>query len=290
MQAIVNGIWGDTLGRHEKCLGIAMSIRDAQGRWVAPDRSFASAYPTAPARLVVLIHGLCETERRWDDPAAGRSLGSSIDDHDELTKVAVRYNSGLPIHESGNQLAALLESLTHDWPVPVESVALVGHSMGGLVARAAIVAADRNGHRWIQHLEDVITVASPHQGAPLERLAYATSWALGIASETRPLAEFLEGRSGGIKDLRYGAKDASLAPGIRHHFVAGAVTSDPQHPLGAAVGDLLVTTASAKGGRSTEPTSIVVVGGTNHFSVLDDPRVIDQVMAWLDPDPRGGLV
>jgi len=280
-QAIVNGIWGDTLGRHEERLGISLSIRDPHGHAVASDGGLAAAFPAATGRLVVLVHGLFETEQCWEDPAAGGGLGRAIDEHDELTKVAVRYNSGLPVSESGYQLAGLLESLTHGWPVPLESIALVGHSMGGLVVRAAVAAADRDGLGWLQRLDDLITVAAPHQGAPMEKLVNATSWALGIAPETRPLADFLEGRSGGIKDLRYGV-EAELTPGVRHHFLAGVVTSDPEHLIGAALGDLVVTTASASDAGGEKPTTVVALGGSNHFAFLDDPRVIGQVMKWLE--------
>ena len=53
------------------------------------------------------------------------------------TPVFVRFNTGRHISENGASLAALLDELVADWPVEVERIAIVGHSMGGLVARSA---------------------------------------------------------------------------------------------------------------------------------------------------------
>ena len=131
-------------------------------------------------------------------------------------------------------------------------------------------------------------------------VANVAAWGLGVAAVTRPLESFVNGRSVGIKDLRFGAiveddwrgidPDAllhnavgehSLAPGIDHHFVAGVVTSNPTHPVGVAVGDLIVRSASGTGGGHLEPENAVVVGGKNHFELLNEPEVLDCVMGWL---------
>ncbi|MEN8115151.1 MAG: hypothetical protein ABFS21_12285, partial [Actinomycetota bacterium] len=212
--------------------------------------------------------------------------------------------SGLRVSDNGSQLALLLEDVHSAWPVPVESIALVGHSMGGLIARSACEAGRIDGQRWIEDVSDVVTVAAPHQGSPLEKLANVAAWGLGVAPETKPLADFVNGRSVGIKDLRFGAiveddwggidpdallrntvGDHPLPPGIDHHFVTGVVTSDPAHPVGVAVGDLVVRPGSGTGGPHLEPRNLVVVGGKNHFDLLNDPDVIDNVLGWLAPTP-----
>ncbi len=41
------------------------------------------------------------------------------------------------VRANGVALAALMQRVVDEWPVPVTRVALVGHSMGGLVIRAA---------------------------------------------------------------------------------------------------------------------------------------------------------
>jgi hypothetical protein len=107
----------------------------------------------------------------------------------------------------------------------------------------------------------------------------------------------------GIKDLRFGAiaeddwkgsapddllrNTVSYVPaleGVNHHFVTAVITSDPAHPVGALVGDLMVRPASGIGQgrrRRIEATEVRVIGGRRHFDLLHDPEVQDQVMGWL---------
>ena len=302
VQAFVNGLWGDELGRHEDRLEITMAIPDAGGAPVAIGSDLTATFPTATGHLVVLVHGLVETERCWSGDETAPGLAEALDRDAGLTPVSIRYNSGLRVSDNGALLSSLLEETRANWPVPVRSIALVGHSMGGLVIRSACEAARIAGHRWIADVDTIVTVAAPHRGSPLEKLANAAAWGLGFASVTRPLARFVNGRSVGIKDLRFGATvesdwmgidpdallrntvDAQPLPaGIDHHFVAGAVTSDPTHPVGMAVGDLVVRSASGTGGRHLKPENAVVVGGKHHFDLLGDPEVISDLMGWLAP-------
>jgi len=249
---------------------------------IGPD--LATSFPTATGRLVVLVHGLVETERCWFGSETAPGLAEALENDAGLTPISIRYNSGLRVSDNGSLLSSLIEEARDNWPVPLQSIALVGHSMGGLVVRSACATAQTAGHRWIDDVDTIVTVAAPHRGSPIEKLANS----------------FVNGRSVGIKDLRFGAiieddwrgidPDAllhntvgehSLAPGIDHHFVAGVVTSNPTHPVGVAVGDLIVRSASGTGGGHLEPENAVVVGGKNHFELLNEPEVLDCVMGWL---------
>jgi pimeloyl-ACP methyl ester carboxylesterase len=291
-RAFVNGLWGDTLGRHEPRLGTTMTIRDPGGVPIRTGGELTEAFPAATGRLVVLVHGLIKTERCWHGTDTRPGLIRSLEDHPALTPVAVRFNSGLAVATNGAQLASLLEEVHAGWPQPVESIALVGHSMGGLIIRSACAAALHAGHGWLEDVRDVVTIGSPHGGAPLEKLVNVVAWGLGVAPQTRPLAAFLDTRSQGIKDLRSGSighaqdlepDEVAQASHIRHHFVGGVITSDPAHPIGAIVGDLMVRPASSTRAPTLEPANVVVLGGVSHFDLLHEPAVIDQVMGWLAP-------
>lgn len=300
VQAFVNGLWGDALGRRADRIGIPMSIRNRSGAPVTIGPELTAAFPAATGRLVVLVHGLVETERCWLGTETEPGLAEALEDHADLTPVPIRYNSGLRVSDNGSRLASLLEETRSEWPVPVQSIALVGHSLGGLVVRSALEAGRTAGHRWVDDVYDVVTVGAPHQGSPLEKLANVAAFGLAVVPETRPLADFVNGRSVGIKDLRFGAiveddwkgidpdallrdtvGDRRLPSGISHHFVAGVVTSNPAHPVGVAVGDLVVRAASGTGGRRLEPTNAAVVGGKNHFHLVRTPAVVERVMGWL---------
>jgi len=149
----------------------------------------------------------------------------------------------------------------------------------------------------------VVTVGAPHLGAPIEKGTNLISWALGHLPESRPLGEFVDRRSVGIKDLRFGAireedwkgfdpdallrdvvGDSPPPEGVQHHFIAGVITADPNHPLGVLVGDLIVRVGSGTGRsrrRRIEATNVRVFGGRRHFDLLHDAVVHDQVRSWL---------
>ncbi len=301
VQAFTNGIWGVRLGHHEERLGITMGIRDREGRPVATPSDLATAFSHATGHLVVLVHGLVNTERIWRGTESNPGLFDELETHPALTPISVRYNSGQTVSSNGELLADLLDSIHRDWPVPIDSVSLVGHSMGGLVIRSACSFAEADDAGWLDAVSDVVTLGSPHLGAPLEKLINAVSWGLKATPETRPLAAFLDNRSGGIKDLRFGAtrtedwggvdpdallvntvSDEPLPANIDHHFVAGVVTTDHKHPVGVVMGDTMVRPKSATAGH-LDPTNVVVVGGLRHAELVREEAVLDQVMAWLSP-------
>ena len=149
-------------------------------------------------------------------------------------------------------------------------------------------------------LHDVVSIGSPHRGAPLEKLVHAATLGLGVAPQTRPLADFLNTRSQGVQDLRHGAVfdhrhdldavalaavlDGTSAARIHWHFVAGVVTADPAHPFGAIVGDLVVRPASSTRPRHMEPANVHIVGGVHHLDLLHDAPVIETIVGWLTED------
>lgn len=305
IQAAANALWGDELHHRKSHLGIQLAMRDATGAPISPDPAgLALAFPKPTARLAVLLHGLGETERCWqrtlDEETAGLADELAAD---SFTPLLIRYNTGRHVSDNGAGLAALVEQVMGGWAVPVEEIALIGHSMGGLVARSAIHAGRPAGHRWTRTARHVVAIGSPHLGAPLEKGVNLVAWGLRLTPESRPLGKFLDGRSVGIKDLRFGAireedrhdddPDALLrnvvgdvpAPdGVNHHFVAGVVTAKPTHPLGALVGDLMVRRGSSTGRgwrRRVDATNVRVLGGRRHHDLLRDPVVHAQVREWL---------
>ena len=91
------------------------------------------------------------------------------------------------------------------WPVDVAEVVLIGHSMGGLVARSACHYGECDGAGWVGAVRHVFCLGAPHLGAPLEKAANAAGWALTRLPETRPFGAMVNARSAGIKDLRFGS-------------------------------------------------------------------------------------
>ena len=298
VEGIVCGIWGDHLADRHPELAIRMALRSG-GRDVALEReALRASYPAGGARLAVFLHGLCETELAWGRPAADDdspgTYGDRLRKELGMTPLFVRYNSGLPVAENGRSLAALIDELLREWPDAVDEISIVGHSMGGLVARAACDVAFEDRLPWVDLVRHCIHLGTPHDGAPLERGAERLSRLLRRLPETAAISRVIDVRSTGIKDLRFGYRGGAPGhTGIRHHVVGATLGPTRRHPLTFMFGDLLVTPASAAG-RSRRGTALVVaeedrkeLAGLSHFALLAHPEVAEALVEWLrDARPR----
>jgi pimeloyl-ACP methyl ester carboxylesterase len=240
---VLNGLQGDVL---EPPLAIPMTL---------------SVEGDAP-RFAVFIHGLFETEHAWGY-GGGTRYGDRLPG---WTPVYVRYNTGRSIADNGRELAERLDELD------AEEIALIGHSMGGLVASSACQA----GGDWTSRLTHVVSLGTPHTGAPLESAIHYAAEVLGVMPESRAFAGFLRRRSSGIRDLRRGL-DHPLHESARHCFVAATVTREKDHLVGRFVGDWLVLEKSASH-RTQEPFH---VGSAHHLALLNHPAVYERLAAQL---------
>ena len=312
--AVLNGVWGDTLRQRHPELALAMTVRVDGADVPLGPAGLARAYPAGTARIAVFAHGLCETEQYWS-VSSQRHHGTQYSTHgsrlrDDLgyTPVYLRYNTGLHVSENGEQLARLLDDLVAGWPVPVEEVVLIGHSMGGLVVHSACHRGTAAGHAWTRLVRHVFCLGTPHLGAPLEKGANVGAWLLARFSETLPLARLANLRSAGIKDLRFGSvaeedwynadpdellrdrcTDVAFLPHATYYFIATTVTTEHDHPFGRVVGDLFVRlpSASGQGSRRRIPFDLGHghhVGGLHHFDLLNHPAVYRQIRTWLAGD------
>src|SRR4051794_29101017 len=307
----LNGAYGDAIARAHAQLAPELSIR-RRGRAVETDSAgLVRAYPDATPKLAVFLHGLGETEHAWQllplthARRERRTYGARMRADLGYTPVYVRYNSGLHVSDNGRRLAELLEHVAAGWPCEVSEVVLVGHSMGGLVARGACHYGAGAGAHWTGRLTHVFCLGTPHLGAPLERAANAAGWALTRLPETRPLGDVVNARSAGIKDLRYGScveadwcdcdpdelwrdrcTKVPFLPSATYCYVGATLSRAPDSHAGRVVGDLLVQFVSASGAGPQrripfEADNGCHVGGANHFQLLNHPAVYEQIRAWL---------
>ncbi len=133
------------------------------------------------------------------------------------TPLYLHYNSGRHVSQNGRAFAALLQQLVERWPVPVDELLIVGHSMGGLVARSACHHGATAGQGWRKHLKKLVCLGTPHHGAPLERGGRWIDMLLGLSPYVAPFARLGKARSAGITDLRFGnLQDADWDRRDRH--------------------------------------------------------------------------
>jgi len=90
--------------------------------------------------------------------------------------------------------------LIDQWPQPVERLMLVGHSMGGLLARSALHCGAQAGYRWPSRFERYGVPRHTDHGAPMERAGNWVDVVLGATPYAKPLARLGKVRSAGITD------------------------------------------------------------------------------------------
>lgn len=292
VRSAVNGLIGDRLETDGDPLALGAAVRVA-GADVDPrdPAALAAAYPDATDAVAVLLHGLGEDESVWGlhREAVGATYPETLAELG-VTPVLLRMNTGLGLRVNGVTLAALLRDLVASWPVPPRRLVLVGHSMGGLVIRAATAVADATGdpagptRAWTDLVTDVVTLGTPHLGAPLAGHVGLGSRALARLEETAAFGRLLDHRSTGIRDLVAGLdEDVAALPRARYHLVAGVLPTLRGGPL---LGDLLVRPPSAHGrgpgGRDLFPgADRLLLRGADHFALANHADVHAALRRWL---------
>ena len=238
---------------------------------------------------MVFLPGLCEDETAWDRhadrygttyPEALAAAGWS--------PLMVRANTGLAVQDNGALLAALIADVVDAWPVAVTRIALVGHSMGGLVARVACALDAAGPARWSPLVTDVVTLGTPHLGAPLAGWARHGAAGLARLPETSAFGRIIDQRSVGILDLERGldldGRRRCPTPGCGWCPASLSRQDAPMSRLAArALGDLLVRQVSATGGGRLFPgADLLHVPGADHFGLLNHPDVRRALLDWLD--------
>jgi pimeloyl-ACP methyl ester carboxylesterase len=303
--AALNGVLGDHLAATGNPLSIEMSLRHGSRPLVLERAALGEALPDARPKLVVLLHGLCMNDLQWT--RAGHDHGAALQRDLGYTPVYLHYNSGLHISTNGHALARLMERLVEQWPLPLQRLVVVGHSMGGLVARSALHVAGEAGLRWPAPVDDLVFLGTPHHGAPLERAGNWVDIVLGATPYAAPLARLGKVRSAGITDLRHGnlldedwdghdrfartgdrRRPLPLPPSVRCFALAATTGAYPSDGKGRLLGDGLVPLASALGHHADASRTLTfsperqwVVQRTNHLDLLSRPEVYAQLRRWL---------
>jgi pimeloyl-ACP methyl ester carboxylesterase len=303
--AVLNGVWGDHLADTGNPLAIATALRVAGRPLALAGAPLASQLPEPASRLLVLAHGLCMNDLQWS--RRGHDHGQALARDLGFTPVYLHYNSGRHVSQNGRDFADLLERLVAQWPVPVDELVIVGHSMGGLVARSACRLAAQDGLRWLRSLSKLVFLGTPHHGAPLERGGRLVDSVFGVSPYVAPFARLGEARSAGITDLGYGnLQDADwqgrdrhaqrrddrrptpLPQGVAAYLVAATRAERAGGLHGKVIGDGLVPLASALGEHRDPARALVVpeerqhiVTSCSHFDLLCNDDVYARLRAWL---------
>jgi hypothetical protein len=259
--------------------------------------------------LLILAHGLCMNDREWT--AHQHNHAQMLADASGCTPVYVLYNSGRNISTNGREFCAQLAQLLDIWPVPVESITMIGFSMGGLLTRSALHIAQQERQAWLGKVDKVAYVGTPHHGAVMERGGYWLQKSATYSPYTAPLSALGRIRSAGITDLRHGnvldgdwqhhdehddnadhRQPAPLASGIVHYAIASTLSKQSGDRIGKLLGDGLVHPSSATGRHQNPDFDLAfpehhtkIFYGLGHLAMLHDQRVAHQLSQWLQRTP-----
>lgn len=309
---VLNGVLGDHMLQSQNPLALPMVMYDRYGQLQRGELS---------GRVVILIHGLCMNHLSWA-PGESSGLGEHILYHQQQANVLyLNYNTGRRISSNGRSFSNLLEKLISNNP-RITEIDLIGHSMGGLVSRSALFYGKQSTCKWIDYVENLVCIGSPHQGAVLERLGFMLQEKVGQIPFASVLAQLGNLRSAGIIDLRHGSvrdddwehlearigqmddcrKPAPLPSRIKTYLIAGTLERESSSSKTLeAIGDYLVSVKSALGDHPHPQFRLkvpedhkAVFYGLNHMEIQYHPKVREQIIAWVysdavkvrDPDQR----
>ena len=311
--AALNGVMGDRLVESDNPLATPMTLRfkNETLNWQA-----MPAKALLTGKVLIVVHGLCMNDLQWTVQHDDESFNHAETLATKLgyTPVYVRYNTGLHTSQNGQTLSNQLELLSALWPTPLTEISVLVHSMGGLVTRSAVHAAQHSQRHWVKKLKNIVFLGTPHHGAPLEKAGNWIDVLLGVTPYSAPFKRLVELRSSGITDLRFGyvldsdwedqdpqgrfrsktkqeqsnREHLPLPDGVACFTVAATLAAKRSLLADRLVGDGLVPLNSALGVHSDPKRSLtfakssqMVVYRTNHMALLGSAEVGEQLVAWL---------
>jgi pimeloyl-ACP methyl ester carboxylesterase len=306
---ILNGVVGDYLHEQQNALAVQMQFYLRNRALELTPAMLRQAYPVITPKVCILVHGLTHDERTWayrDDPET--NYGSLLQRELGYTPFYLRYNTGLRISENGKQFSRIITDLLAAYPVNLKEIVLITHSMGGLVARSACYYGAQHQADWVNKVQKLFYLGSPHLGAPLEKFGNVVSNVLHAVPRpyTKLAGDVINLRSSGIKDLRFGnvveedwagrhpdallrngKNPIPLLAGASHYVITGTLMEDPNHFLAHWFGDTMVRKPSARGHSKRArhhlpfpPEHHKEFPKMGHLKLTRDPRVYQQIKHW----------
>ncbi|MEO6688313.1 MAG: hypothetical protein ABIS07_03475 [Dokdonella sp.] len=292
----LNGVLGDHLAATANPLALPMTFR----------RDGIELPRCDGGRVLLMVHGLCLNDAHW--LRQGHDHGAALARDLGYRTAYLRYNTGLHVSTNGRELAQQLERWISSASAPVTELALVGYSLGGLVARSACHYAALAGHRWPRVVKHLVSIGTPHHGAPMERGGNWVDMILSSSRYSAPLAALGRVRSAGITDLRHGSlvdddwldvdrfaanaalpRTVALPSGVACAALAASTGRRPDDLGDRLLGDGLVPVASGLG-RHADPARALAfaaerqwVGyGMNHLELLNRPEAYAALRKLLE--------
>ena len=308
--AALNAYVGDALAATGERAGAGHDAAPPRRRPAARRRRAGAGAARTPGRAWrIFVHGLGETDASWRLRADAQRPGYGAGLQRDLghTPIELRYNTGLHISDNGRALAGCWRSCTRRGPWRCEEIVIVGHSMGGLVARSACHYGQQRGPRagrapcatssaWARRTSARrwrrASTRSAGRWAACPRRARWPTCSTCAAPGSRTCATGPAPRRTGATATPTSCSPtaATTCPSCRarastswrRRSAGGPATRwcDPRRPAGARpqrVG------GGAGGARSASPSRTATTSAAlTHFDLLNHPAVYDQIRAWIE--------
>ena len=305
IRSALNGVVGDYLEEKENPLKITMQFRHKSKAIPLDSKSIEEIYPTINGKILLMVHGSCKNDIQWT--RKGHSHGTALAKELDKTPIYLHYNSGRHISSNGQNFNELLENLVLNWPIPIEELVIIAHSMGGLVTRSALYYGHQQQKKWTEHLQKIVFLGTPHHGAPLERIGNYLDSILVAIPYVKPFARLGKIRSAGITDLRYGnlidedwqgndrfeiqgdqRQHIPLPKQIECYSIAAAIGKATDTLSTRIIGDSLVDVKSALGQYENparnldfKDSNTWVVYALTHSDLLSNLKVYAKIKEWI---------
>jgi pimeloyl-ACP methyl ester carboxylesterase len=305
LNAVLNGVIGDHLEKSDNPLKIDMQFRHNGHSFKVDTKGIKKTYPVITSNILLMLHGSCMNDLQWtkNEHNHGIALAKELG----KTPVFLHYNSGRHVSTNGKELQVLLANLIAEWPVPVEEITILAHSLGGLVTRSALHYGQEQKSTWTKLLKKIIFLGTPHHGAPLEKAGNYFEVVLKSIPYSKPFARLAKVRSAGVTDLRYGnlldedwqdidqfklgsdhRQHIPLPNNIACYSVAGVKGKPKKSGSTKLQGDSMVLVKSALGQHKKASKSLnfkedhtFIAYGTNHTGLLSNQKVYTQIKQWM---------
>jgi pimeloyl-ACP methyl ester carboxylesterase len=306
LRSVLNGVVGDYLEEKENPLKITMQFKNNAKAITLTKASLKKTYPNISGKILLMVHGSCMNDIQWTQKA--HNHGIALAKELNKTPLFLHYNSGRHISTNGQEFNKLLAELVQNWPVPIEEIVILGHSMGGLLTRSALYYGQKQESSWTKHLTKIIFLGTPHHGAPMEKAGNVLDVVLESIPYAKPFARLGKIRSAGVTDLRYGNlvdedwqnKDRfemqgdqrihiPLPKGVVFFSIAASVGNTPDSLSSQIRGDNMVGLKSATGKHSISAKSLkfkkkntMIIHECSHMGLLSNPEIYDKMKSWLE--------
>lgn len=303
--SILNGVIGDYLAEKENPLAIEMHFVYQSKKVNLNDKNLETFLPNKTGKIILMVHGSCMNANLWT--RKNHNHGEILTKETNKTLIYLNYNSGKHVSTNGKEFNELLEKLTENWPVPVEEITFINHSMGGLLTRSALYYGEKAKKNWTNLTKKIVFLGAPHHGSHIERKGNYLDLILESVPYAKPFAKLGKIRSAGVTDLRYGnlvdedwqnknrfelkkeqKKHIPLSENIEYYTIAAVTGKEKSYLKNRFFGDGLVSVKSALGTHknrdkdlSFKKENTFMVYENNHSALLSNPKITEILKNWL---------